>query len=119
MTLFGLDELPLDYARYASATQILLSIFVAAQAPVLFSRDLRHGSIALYLARPLSSAAYAVARWAALLAATLVFLLVPIIALYVGAVLAELDFWEQTEEAAKAVLLAVLLALDAHRASAA
>ncbi len=79
-------------ARYASATQILLSIFVAAQAPVLFSRDLRHGSIALYLARPLSSAAYAVARWAALLAATLVFLLVPIIALYVGAVLAELDF---------------------------
>ena len=111
MTLFGLDELPLAYARYASATQILLSIFVAAQAPVLFSRDLRHGSIALYLARPLSSAAYAVARWAALLAATLVFLLVPIIALYVGAVLAELDFWEQTEEAAKAVLLAVLLAL--------
>ena len=111
MTLFGLDELPLGYARYASATQILLSIFVAAQAPVLFSRDLRHGSIALYLARPLSSAAYAVARWASLLAATLVFLLVPIVALYVGAVLAELDFSEQTEEAAKAVLLAVLLAL--------
>ena len=111
MTLFGLDELPLAYARYASATQILLSIFVAAQAPVLFSRDLRHGSIALYLARPLSSTAYAVARWASLLAATLVFLLVPIIALYVGAVLAELDFSEQTREAAKAALLAVLLAL--------
>jgi ABC-2 type transport system permease protein len=111
MTLFGLDELPLAYARYASATQILLSIFVAAQAPVLFSRDLRHGSIALYLARPLSSAAYALSRWAALLAATLVFLLVPIVALYVGAVLAELDFSDQTREAAKAVLLAVLLAL--------
>ena len=111
MTLFGLDELPIDYSRYASSTQILLSIFVAAQAPVLFSRDLRHGTISLYLARPLSSAAYAVARWAALLAATLVFLLVPIIALYVGAVLSELDFWEQTEGAAKAILLAVLLAL--------
>ena len=111
MTLFGLDELPLAYARYASATQILLSIFVAAQAPVLFSRDLRHGSIALYLARPLSSAAYAVARWASLLAATLVFLLVPIVALYAGAVLAELDFSEQTVDASRAVLLAVLLAL--------
>ena len=111
MTLFGLNELPIDYSRYASSTQILLSIFVAAQAPVLFSRDLRHGSISLYLARPLSSAAYAVARWAALLAATLVFLLVPIVALYVGAVLSELDFWEQTEGAAKAILLAVLLAL--------
>jgi len=111
MVLIGLDELPIDYARYASSTQILLSIFVAAQAPVLFSRDLRHGSISLYLARPLPSAAYAVARWAALLAATLVFLLVPIVALYAGAVLGELDFSEQTEAAAKAVLLAVLLAL--------
>jgi ABC-2 type transport system permease protein len=78
---------------------------------VLFSRDLRHGTIALYLARPLSSAAYAVSRWASLLAATLVFLLVPVLALYVGAVLGELDFWEQTRGAAKAVLLAVLLAL--------
>ena len=111
MTLFNLNELPLAYARYASATQILLSIFVAAQAPVLFSRDLRHGSIALYLARPLSSAAYATARWASLLAATLVFLLVPIVGLYVGAVLAELDFSQQTEDAARAVLLALLLAL--------
>ena len=46
MTLFGLDQLPLAYPRYASAFQILLSIFVAAQAPVLFSRDLRHGTIA-------------------------------------------------------------------------
>ena len=111
MTLFNGNELPLGYARYASATQILLSIFVASQAPVLFSRDLRHGSISLYLARPLSSAAYAVARWAALLAATLVFLLVPIVALYAGAVLGELDFSEQTEGATKAALLAVLLAL--------
>jgi ABC-2 type transport system permease protein len=111
MVLVGLDELPIDYARYASSTQILLSIFVAAQAPVLFSRDLRHGTIALYLARPLPSAAYALARWASLLAATLVFLLVPVLALYVGAVLGELDFWEQTRGAAKALLLAVLLAL--------
>ena len=112
MVLVGLDDLPIDYARYASNTQILLSIFVAAQAPVLFSRDLRHGTIALYLARPLPSAAYATARWAALLAATLVFLLLPILALYVGAVLGELDFREQSVGAAKAALLAVLLALS-------
>ena len=39
------------------------------------------------------------------LVATLVFLLVPIIALYVGAVLSELDFWDQTEGAAKAILV--------------
>jgi ABC-2 type transport system permease protein len=111
MVLVGLDELPVSYARYASSTQILLSIFVAAQAPVLFSRDLRHGTISLYLARPLPSAAYAVARWASLLAATLVFLVLPVLVLYVGAVLGELDFTEQTTDALRAVLLAVLLAL--------
>jgi ABC-2 type transport system permease protein len=112
MILVKLDELPVSYPRYASAiSQVPLGIFVASQAPVLFSRDLRHGSIALYLARPLSSAAYAVARWASLLAATLVFLLVPIVVLYIGAVLGELDFSEQTAGAAKAALLAVLLAL--------
>ncbi len=107
----GVDTLPVSYAQYASRTQILLSIFVAAQAPVLFSRDLRHGTIALYLARPLPSAAYAAARWASLLAATLVFLLVPIAVLYGGAVLAELDFTEQTTDALQAVLLALLLAI--------
>ncbi len=36
----GLDELPIGYAEYASTTQVLVGIFVAAQAPVLFSRDL-------------------------------------------------------------------------------
>ena len=55
----GADELPIGYAEYASQTQVLLGIFVAAQAPVLFSRDLRHGTIALYLARPLRSDTYA------------------------------------------------------------
>ncbi|MEO5851304.1 MAG: hypothetical protein ABIQ15_02215 [Nocardioides sp.] len=111
MVLVGLQTLPVSYAQYASTTQVLLGIFVASQAPVLFSRDLRHGTITLYLARPLRAAHYALARWAALLAATLVFLLLPILMLYVGALLGELDASTQTEDAAKAVLLVVLLAL--------
>ena len=68
LTLFGADELPIGYAQYASTTQVLLSIFVASQAPVLFSRDLRHGSITLYLARPLRASTYALSRWTSLLA---------------------------------------------------
>jgi len=111
MVLVGLPTLPVSYAQYASTTQVLLGIFVASQAPVLFSRDLRHGSITLYLARPLRSTDYALARWAALLAATLVFLLLPILMLYVGALLGELDAGRETEDAATAALLAVLLAL--------
>ena len=108
----GLDELPIGYAEYASTTQVLVGIFVAAQAPVLFSRDLRHGTISLYLARPLRSSAYALSRWTSLLGATLVFLLLPILILYVVALLGELDVSEQTREAGIAVGLAVLLALS-------
>lgn len=111
MVFIGLDTLPIGYAEYASTTQVLLGIFVASQAPVLFSRDLRHGTISLYLARPLPSSSYAVARWGSLLGATLVFLLLPILVLYAVALLGELDVSEQTGDAAVAVALAVLLAL--------
>ena len=107
----GLDELPIDYTQYASTTQVLLGIFVASQAPVLFSRDLRHGTISLYLARPLRSSTYALARWAALLGATLVFLVLPIVILYAVALLGELGVGEQTRQAGIALGMAVLLAL--------
>jgi ABC-2 type transport system permease protein len=112
MVFVGLQELPIGYAEYASTTQVLLGIFVASQAPVLFSRDLRHGTISLYLARPLPSSTYAVARWGSLLGATLVFLLLPILLLYAVALLGELDVTEQTGDAATAVCLALLLALS-------
>jgi ABC-2 type transport system permease protein len=112
MVLTGGDELPLGYAEYASTTQVLLGIFVAAQAPVLFSRDQRHGSIALYLARPLRSGTYALARWTSLLLATLVFLLVPILIMYGFSLLGGLDVTEQTVAAGRAVVVAFLLALS-------
>ncbi|MFL6166710.1 MAG: hypothetical protein ACJ711_09150 [Ornithinibacter sp.] len=107
----GLDTLPIGYAQYASTTQVLVGIFVASQAPVLFSRDLRHGTISLYLARPLSSGAYALSRWTALLGATLVFLLLPLVILYAVALLAGLDVGEQTRQVGIALGLALLLAL--------
>jgi ABC-2 type transport system permease protein len=107
----GMDELPIGYAEYASVTQVLLGIFVAAQAPVLFSRDLRHGTIALYLARPVGAGAYAVSRWLSLLGATLVFLVVPLVILYGAALLLELDVAEQTRQAGTALALALLLGL--------
>ncbi len=112
MVLIGLDELPIGYAQYASTTQVLLGIFVASQAPVLFSRDLRHGTISLYLARPLRSSTYAVARWVSLLGATLVFLLLPILILYAVALLAGLDVGEQSRQVGIALGLALLLALS-------
>ena len=59
------------YADYTNQTQLLVSLFAAAQAPVLFSRDLRHRSIVLYLARPLSAPVFALMRWLSLSVATL------------------------------------------------
>ena len=105
-----LDELPVSYARYPSTLQLLISLFAAAQAPVLFSRDLRHRSIVLYLARPLSAALFALTRWASLAVAVLIFTLLPTLVLYAGGLLAGLDAGEQTPEFLKAVVLQVLLA---------
>jgi ABC-2 type transport system permease protein len=110
LVVLRLDEPPTDYAAYAGTTQMLASVFVASQAPVLFSRDLRYGSIVLYLARPMRAATYALMRWAALFAAMMLFLLAPVALLLIGALLADLDVSEQLTAAGIAALLAVLLA---------
>ena len=49
----GGDELVAGYPSYLLNLQVVISIFVAAQAPTLLSRDLRFRTITLYLARPM------------------------------------------------------------------
>jgi len=110
VVITGLDELPLTGAGWTNQIQVLVSIFAAAQAPVLFSRDLRHGSIALYAARPLSPTGFALVRWASLATAIWLFTLLPQIVLLVGGLLAGLDTSEQLEWFAKGLLLTALLA---------
>lgn len=110
VTLTGLGELPISYAEYTNQTQMLVSLFAAAQAPVLFSRDLRHRSIVLYLARPLSAPVFALTRWLSLASAFLVFMLLPVLLLYAGALLSGLDVGPETNDLLKAVALQVLLA---------
>lgn len=109
--VMGLDEPPLTYADYTNQTYTLVSLFVAAQAPVLFSRDLRSRSIVLYLARPLGSAAFALVRWASLAVATLLFVVVPTTLLWLGALLAGADAGEQTGAWLRSLPLAVLLSV--------
>ena len=110
LTLIGLPDLPVRYADYPNQTQVLVSLFAAAQAPVLFSRDLRYRSIVLYLARPLSASLFALVRWASLATALWLFMLLPVLVLYAGALLAGLDVSEQTTDLLKALPLQVLLA---------
>lgn len=111
VVLTGLDSLPVSYADYTNQTQLLISLFAAAQAPVLFSRDLRHRSIVLYLARPLPGTVFALVRWLSLTVAGWLFMAVPTILLFVGAMLSGLDKSDQTSAMLKAVVLQVLLAM--------
>lgn len=104
----GMD-LPVGYADYPSMLQVIISVYAAAQAPVLFSRDLQHGSIVLYLARPLSAALFATVRWLSLTAAIAVFTTAPVLLLYVGSLLARLDPVVASRSAGKAVLAILLL----------
>lgn len=104
------SEPPVGYADYAMQMQVLSSIFAAAQAPVLFSRDLRHGSIVLYLARPLNAALLAVTRWLSLVSAIAIFLLTPVLLLLIGSLLARHDAVAHSAAAGKAALALLLLA---------
>ncbi len=107
----SLRELPLSYADFPAQLQLMISLFAAMQAPLLFSADQRCGVVALYFARPTGPVAYALARLGSLLAGVLIFMWVPMIVLYVGALLGELDAGQQTKELLVAMGLSALLGL--------
>ena len=65
------DELPVAYRDYPFEFQVVVAIFVAGQAPVLVSRDLRYRVVPLYFARPLGRTAYVRAKLGAMLVAVL------------------------------------------------
>lgn len=110
MVTLGLDEGFVDYSSYPSIMQLVIVIFVAAQAPVLFSRDLRSGAIVLYLARPLRAAFFALVRWSSLAVAIFAFVWIPVSVLYIGAISNEADISEQTSDLLAATVGIALLA---------
>jgi ABC-2 type transport system permease protein len=106
----GLTGQIVPYSRYAIVTQVVISVFVAAQAPALISRDLRFRTITLYLARPLRRRTYVLVRLASLLAAVFALVTAPLLVLYVGGLLADLPPRRETELFLGAVVGALLLA---------
>jgi ABC-2 type transport system permease protein len=109
--LTGADELPVEYTAYAVNLQVVIAIFVAAQAPQSVSHDLRFRVVALYFSRPLSRQAYVNAKLLAMTSALFVLLAVPLLVLYGGALLAELPVWEHTRDVAVALVGAVVFAV--------
>ncbi len=104
-------ELPVDYTRYAIIMQAVISLYVASQAPQSVSRDLRFKTVPLYFSRPIETADYVRAKFAALASALFVLTAAPLLVLYVGALLAKLDFADQTEGFAQGLVSVALLSL--------
>ncbi|GAA3300816.1 ABC transporter permease [Streptomyces cinereospinus] len=105
------DDLPVDYTRYAIMMQAVISLYLAAQAPQSVSRDLRFKTVPLYFSRPIEAADYVRAKYAALASAVFVLTAAPLLLLYAGALLAKLDFADQTKGFAQGLVSVTLLSL--------
>jgi ABC-2 type transport system permease protein len=97
------------YSNFPVTTQLLVSVFVAAQAPVLFSRDIRYHTLALYFARPLRRTTFVLVRYASLTTAIVLLLTAPLLVLYLGGLLAGLPFGRETADFLVAMLGVLLL----------
>jgi ABC-2 type transport system permease protein len=105
-----LDRLAVGYTDYISPTStgIFVLIFLASQAPVLMSRDLRHNTVPLYFSRPITRGDYVKARFLAMAAALMLLMTLPLVLLYLGALLAGLPFGENTGDFAQGLFAALL-----------
>jgi ABC-2 type transport system permease protein len=76
-----------DYDTYTPALRdLVMTVFVAVQAPELVSRDLRSRVLPLYFARPIKTIDYPLAKYLAFTGACLVMLEVPLLLLYAGSI---------------------------------
>ncbi|MGR6971495.1 ABC transporter permease [Streptomyces cynarae] len=104
-------DLPVQYTRYAIIMQAVIGLYVASQAPQSVSRDLRFKTVPLYFSRPIETADYVRAKYAALASAMFILTAAPLLVLYVGALLAKLDFAHQTKGFAEGLVAVALLSL--------
>ncbi|MFI2618886.1 ABC transporter permease [Streptomyces sp. NPDC018584] len=104
-------DLPVDYTRYAIFLQAVISLFLAAQAPQTVSRDLRFKTVPLYFSRPIERGDYVLSKLAAMTSALFILTAAPLLVLYVGALLAKLDFADQTTGFAQGLVSVALLSL--------
>jgi ABC-2 type transport system permease protein len=103
--------LPVDYTRYAIYLQAVIGLYLAAQAPQSVSRDLRFKTVPLYFSRPIERGDYVAAKFAAMASALFVLTAAPLLVLYIGALLAELDFADQTKGLGQGLVSVALLSL--------
>ncbi|MET7286809.1 ABC transporter permease subunit [Streptomyces sp. NPDC005573] len=106
-------ELQMSHAftRYAIIMQAVISLYVASQAPQAVSRDLRFKTVPLYFSRPIETADYVLAKFAALASALFILTGAPLVVLYLGSLLAKMGFAHQTRQFGEGLVSVALLSL--------
>lgn len=107
----GGGELVAGYPSYLLNLQLVISIFIAGQAPVAVSRDLRFGVTSLYFSRPLERSDYVVSKYAAMASALFVLTATPLLILFAGALVVGLPLGEQVPDFLRALAGAAVLSL--------
>ena len=82
---------PFTYDNYLWNLQIVLALFVAAQAPELVSGDQRHRVLSLYFSHAMARTDYALAKLGALMAALFIVALGPLLVIFLASVLVASD----------------------------
>jgi len=105
-----------DYDTYTPVLRnLIMTVFVAVQAPELVSRDLRSRVLPLYFSRPIKPGDYPLAKYLGFTAACLAVLEVPLLLLYVGSVVnvhGGAAVWAQTRALVPGLLLGVMWAVS-------
>ena len=107
----GYEALPLGYTEYVVTLQVVVTIFLGAQAPAVMSRDLRFRVAPLYFSRPLSRRQYVQAKYAGMAAALFLLTALPVTLLLAGALLAELPIGDQLPDYLRAMAGSLIHAL--------
>jgi ABC-2 type transport system permease protein len=104
-----------NYDTYIFQLRVLvMAIFVAVQAPELVSRDLRSHVLPLYFSRPLRRLDYPLAKLAALIAACLVMIEIPLLLLYLGTIVSASGpgaVWHETKALIPGLLVGAMWAI--------
>jgi ABC-2 type transport system permease protein len=83
-------DLP-NYANYFGGLNVVIVLFLVAQAPEVVCRDQRYQVLSLYFTRAMGRFDYAMARFLSLATALFLVLMVPMVALFVGDILMSSD----------------------------
>ncbi|MFE9258478.1 ABC transporter permease [Streptomyces sp. NPDC006879] len=104
-------DLPMKYTAYALFLQMVIALYLAAQAPQAVSLDLRFKTVPLYFSRPIERVDYVLAKFAAMTTALFLLTATPLVVLYIGALLAKFDFADQTKGFAQGLVSVLLLSV--------